>query len=618
MSLRGVWAVSALAIALLTQGWAAAIELPESEAGFSSASMVSNISVSPQQFSSDGDGDRDSATLRVTLQEPSQIKLDIVSAMGERVTELHGYIRRPAGPYQYKLTGQIRDVRGEVKPLSEGAYNVQVTVRDKDGVEIPIQAQFQVNNTLGDVLVTSDKPDTHFSPNGDDWKDGVTAYFKLRRPARVAMSIVGENGQLREIRRSFSTPGAKSLEWNGLVRKGQKWVEAPEGSYTVSLQATPLAPDVEFWIGDARASRKVIADVTPPRTDTEMSGQLINLSLKETVALSSHVTEPGYKRFQVVNSAGKVVYTTDWEPSSSLRHSYEWGGRDSSGGTVVPGNYTLEFYFEDVAGNSASYYPVRRTVEVSNTLTGIAAKIPWSGWWWPRRETYAQKLYNNPGPLTKYDSVRGTSAWAWEYEHHRTTDPAQDWWGHCQAWAAAAIMEPQPYGRTIYGVEFSQDDVEALYSEAWSEHRGKQWGTRYKDQGVNSEAYTDVYPSDFDEQVRYWIGEQKTALLMDFTTSRVVWNYPVYAFKRTSVWEGDAEYVTMQVTRAEPKYGVDGTVSKVHTYYYTLRPGTNGVWSNPSGSSVHTHPDYIIKLTRHGGDYQNPYIKLETLDSMFR
>ncbi len=159
MSLR-VWAVSALAVALLTQGWAAAIELRESEAGFSSASMVSNISVSTQQFSSDGDGYRDSATLSVTLQEPSQIKLDIVSAMGERVTELHGYIRRPAGPYQYKLTGQIRDARGELQAPARGRVQRAGDGEGQDGVEIPIQAQFQVNNTLVDVLVTSDKPDT--------------------------------------------------------------------------------------------------------------------------------------------------------------------------------------------------------------------------------------------------------------------------------------------------------------------------------------------------------------------------------------------------------------------------------------------------------------------------
>ncbi len=614
--LRVIWAICALAIALLALDSATARDLGEPE--YFSAPAIPHIGVSPSQFSSNDKGDRDSAVLTVTLEEPSQIKLSIVSAADAHITDLHGYIRRPAGPYRHTLTGMIRDARGELKPLPEGTYYAEATVRDPAWGETPARVAFQVNNTLRTVSVTSDNPDTRFSPNGDGWKDGVTARFDLSRPATVTMRVRGPGGQVHRVRRSYRNAGTKTLKWNGLVKKGKGSIGAPEGSYTVGLQARPTAPGLASRIGDARVTRKVVSDLTPPSTNTEISAQTINSSLRETVTLSSRVTEPGYRRFRVVSSAGEEVYATDWQLSSSLNHSHKWGGRDSSGRTVAPGSYTLQFYFEDVAGNLPDHYPVTRTVEITNRVSGTAAKIPWSGWWWPRRETYAQKLYNNPGPLTKYDKINGTSAWAWEYEHHRTTDPAQDWWGHCQAWAAAAIMEPQPQGRTIDGVEFSQDDVEALYAEAWSRHRGQQWGSRYKDQGLNSEEYTDVYPAEFDEQVRYWIGEQRTALLMDFTTSRAVWNYPVYAFERTSTFEGNAEYVTMRIRRAEPVYGATGTVSKVHTFYYTLRPGTDGVWYNPSGSSVNTHPDYIVKVTRRGGDHQNPYIKLDTLYSMFR
>ncbi len=616
MRLRVICGICALAIALLAQVSATARDLDDSELG--SAPATPHVSVSPSQFSSNDNGGPDSAVLTVSLEEPSQIKLSIVSLTGERVTDLHGYIRRPAGPYRRTLTGTVRDASGELKPLPEGTYYAEATVRHQEWGEISARAAFQVNDTIRAVLVTSDNPDTRFSPNDDGWKDGVAARFDLSRPAMVTMWVQGPSGPVSRISQSYRNAGTKTLKWNGLVKKGNVLIGAPEGSYTVGLQARPTAPGLASRIGDARVTRKVVSDLTPPSTNTEISAQTINSSLRETVTLSSNVTEPGYTRFRVVNSAGKEVYATDWQLSSSLNHSHKWGGRDSSGRTVAPGSYTLQFYFEDVAGNLPDHYPVRRTVEITNRVSGTAAKIPWSGWWWPRRVTYAQKLYNNPGPLTKYDKINGTSAWAWEYEHHRTTDPAQDWWGHCQAWAAAAIMEPQPQGRTIDGVEFTQDDVEALYAEAWSRHRGQQWGSRYKDQGLNSEEYTDVYPAEFDEQVRYWIGEQRTALLMDFTTSRAVWNYPVYAFERTSTFEGNAEYVTMRIRRAEPVYGATGTVSKVHTFYYTLRPGTNGLWQNPSGSSVNTHPDYIIRLTRHGGKYDNPYIRLETLDSLFR
>ncbi len=615
MTLRPIWGIVALAIALLTQGPAAARDVEEAESV--SALAVPHIGVSPNQFSSNDNGERGSTTLTVTLEKPSQIKLDLLNARGEHVTELHGYIPHPGGPYRYSLTDTIRDSHGDLKPLPEGTYYAVATVRHQKWAESSYRVAFQVNNTLHAVLVTSDNPDTRFSPNGDGWKDGVTAQFDLSRPATVIMRVRGPSGEVHRIRRYYPSPGAKTLRWNGRAREGAGSRGAPEGSYTVSLEATPMSPEVAAQLGNAWVTRTVVSDLTPPSTSTQISAQTLNSSLKETVTLRSRVTEPGYRRFRVVNSAGEEVYSTAWK-LSSLNHSHTWGGQDASGRSVVPGRYSLQFYFEDVAGNHPEHHPVTRTVEVTNRLAGAAAKIPWSGWWWPRGGNYPQKLYNKPGPMTKYDQINGTSAREWEYVHHRTTDPARDWWGHCQAWAAAAIMEPQPQARIVNGVAFSQDDVEALYTEAWSEHRGQQWGSRYKDQGLDSEEYKDVHPAEFDEQVRYWIGEQQRALIMDFTTGREVWNYPVYAFERTSTFEGNTEYVTMRIRRAEPVYGVTGTVSKVHTFYYTLRPGGNGVWQNPSGSSVNTHPDYIIRLTRHGGDYDNPYIKLETLDRLFR
>ncbi len=193
MRLRVICGICALAIALLTQVSATARELDGSE--LASAPATPHVSVSPSQFSSNDNGGPDSAVLTVSMEEPSQIKLSIVSLMGERVTDLHGYIRRPAGPYRHTLTGTIRDASGKLKPLPEGTYYAEATVRRQDWGEISARAAFQVNDTLRAVLVTSDNPDTHFSPNGDGWKDGVTARFDLSRPARVTMGSEDPVGQ---------------------------------------------------------------------------------------------------------------------------------------------------------------------------------------------------------------------------------------------------------------------------------------------------------------------------------------------------------------------------------------------------------------------------------------
>jgi hypothetical protein len=259
----------------------------------------------------------------------------------------------------------------------------------------------------------------------------------------------------------------------------------------------------------------------------------------------------------------------------------------------------------------------------ATTTSGQAAKIPWTGYWWPYLTTYTNKLYNNPGPMKKYDAYaaatgRTGGAYSWEYANHRTTDAANSWWGHCQAWSAAAIMEDQPPARTKAGVAFTQDDAEGLYAETWTRQVGYMYGARYRGEGTSSAAYTDVYPAVFDQQVRYWIGQQRIALMMDFDPGTAVWNYPVYAFTRTATVSGDKEYVTMTVTRAATLYASAGTSPIRKTYYYTLQSGTNGLWTNPSGTSEHDHPDYIVKVTGRATDYGNPNVKPAVLNEIFR
>lgn len=257
-------------------------------------------------------------------------------------------------------------------------------------------------------------------------------------------------------------------------------------------------------------------------------------------------------------------------------------------------------------------------VAANATHTGVATTTPWTGYWWPYLHTYTYKLYNDPGPMKKYDQATGSTSYSWEYANHRTTDSAATWWGHCQAWAAAAIMEPQPAAKTVNGVSFSQDDVEGLYSETWTRHMGYFYGTRCNSCTKSSDAYKDVHPADFDKQVRYWIGQQKVPLLMDYTPGHEVWNYPVYAYSRSSTLSGSKEYVTMKIWRANTYYNYAGTSYSTRTLYYTLEAGTNGVWSNPSGSSHDTHPDYIVKVTGRASSYGNPNVSPLVLDSLFR
>lgn len=595
-----------------------------------SAAAVPRISVSTPQISPNGDGDRDRAVIAVTLPTSAQARVRILDRRGRVVKLIHGYWPRAAGVYRYGFDGAVTNVRGRRSVLPEGRYVAEVTTKAFGGGTATRRAGFAINNTLRAVVVRSTPLNGHryprvFSPNGDHRKDGLVARFTLARPALVRMRISTAGRIITAVTHRYTRTGAKRMSWNGTYRtRAGTLAWAPRGRYTITVSALPSNPLLARRIGRARAGRALLADTAVPRVSVVLSRSTVRLAAGQAVGLRYSLDSPGYAQVSVHTAAGREVHGSTWR-AVGRSGSWAWNGGTRSGKAAPAGRYTVRFRVRDWAGNPAR--SVVRSVRVMRgeavrrgmPVRGVARKIPWSGYWWPQLESFPTTLYTYPGPMSKYDAVTGRSAYAWEYANHRTTDWANDWWGHCQAWASAAIMEPQPRARAINGVYFSRDDVEGLYSEAWWHHQMEFHGTRYRGEGAGSEAYRDVHPADFDRLVRYWIGTQRIALEMDFTTGVAVWNYPVYAFERHATRSGADEYVTMTLTRAAPDYGVSGTRPVRQTFYYTLRAGTDGVWSNPSGSSMDTHPDYIARITGHArGPNANPHVTLGMLDRLFR
>jgi hypothetical protein len=243
--------------------------------------------------------------------------------------------------------------------------------------------------------------------------------------------------------------------------------------------------------------------------------------------------------------------------------------------------------------------------------TGAASKVPWSGWYWPYPETPLPNMWDEDGPLDKYDryveKTTGQNPGALQWELDNQSDGVS-WSGHCHAWAAAAIMEPEPRRVTKEGITFTQDEVEGLLTEMYSSPGWKFWGTRCDGCGKQSAEYKDITPAEFDAVVREQMGHLKKNLIMDIDPDTAVWNYPAYEYKRYSTFVNGVEEVTMNITLAVPKVNVPGTVSDVHTYKYTLVPGTDGEWAV---GSVTDHPDFVwvvLSRTRLSSQFTNPNV----------
>ena len=190
------------------------------------------------------------------------------------------------------------------------------------------------------------------------------------------------------------------------------------------------------------------------------------------------------------------------------------------------------------------------------TEYGSTNKWPWSGYWWPMLENN-YNLYSDNGPLQKYDTQFGTGAKAWERQNHYTNDAANKWWGHCHAWASAAILAPEPKATGNYTINDTKGLTTALYYEPTF-----QWLSGVRVDDVNdrsSAAYQDIAPAWMDYLLRYYVQEHGSSFVMDTDPGSPVWNFPVAGFERSTSKNGDGSVrVKTDVWFRKPTAGVAG------------------------------------------------------------
>src|SRR5437879_5503452 len=134
-------------------------------------------------------------------------------------------------------------------------------------------------------------------------------------------------------------------------------------------------------------------------------------------------------------------------------------------GRIHKGKVTMKFNPGRLLAASLLLLTVSAPSRAQGTEEAISPTIPWSGWWWAAKTGNLVLGYRGePGPLVKHDQVSGKHSATWEQGnpyHFNLTGP--EWWGHCHAWAAAAILEPQPVQDVQQqGMTFHVGDMKGL------------------------------------------------------------------------------------------------------------------------------------------------------------
>ena len=240
--------------------------------------------------------------------------------------------------------------------------------------------------------------------------------------------------------------------------------------------------------------------------------------------------------------------------------------------------------------------------EIPSSASGEVEAAPWSGWWWPSFEGVGPTLFAFNGPLDKYDryvaATSGADPATRTWERQSLYFPATPWAGHCNGFAAAALVEPEPNEPvTMLGITFSVADLKGLLVDY---HFGDAAAWSFGKDGI-------LNPADFHRMLLNWVGGTGTGFVLTYEMANgEVWSYPVYRFEShwtqdasvegqwrvsTTVWMADMD-VPANFVGTKPYPGAAGKV-----FTYTLqgdpRDPSDGAWIGASKSGRFAHPGRI-------------------------
>jgi hypothetical protein len=238
-----------------------------------------------------------------------------------------------------------------------------------------------------------------------------------------------------------------------------------------------------------------------------------------------------------------------------------------------------------------------KRAELPLAFGGDAARHPWSGWWWPANDlVYGPRLFDPDGPLARYDryveALGRPDPDTMEWERAEVRFSGIGWAGHCNGWAAAALLEPEPtVERILNGVTFSVADQKGLLT-SYHFADAAAWAVGSED--------VDVSPAELHRQMTRWIGGERMGAIFTFRPmGQEIWSYPAYKFEtvigpdpfeadlwhvRTVVWLVDNE-VAAGYVGARPWPGPDGKVLEYTLTGIDPHNPKGGEWSPKTSGS---------------------------------
>jgi len=249
-----------------------------------------------------------------------------------------------------------------------------------------------------------------------------------------------------------------------------------------------------------------------------------------------------------LNSAAFKSHATDLQNLGDELRTLRKNGESSSDAY----NTAREQYGEKQSafvGELSDFYNAVRTAIDGGRITidegTIAAEANWN-----QDEDNAYPAFSlavdGLSPLDKFallqhleGNTHGTNPWfapAWEMLNH-WSPAGSSWWGHCNGWAAAAMLTNEPRTDITvsvgegdkHDIEITASDQKGLLSESFYSQLSSFYGARYN--GDEDDDISDLSPRAVVQLVSIYIGQRGVPVVFDTSANEEVWNYPAWSYR---------------------------------------------------------------------------------------
>ena len=249
-----------------------------------------------------------------------------------------------------------------------------------------------------------------------------------------------------------------------------------------------------------------------------------------------------------------------------------------------------------------------------NTIFAMTGQMPWSGYWFPKRD---KTVFDGPNsPLGKLDQLlvkKGKAPGTVNWEKGHYDGNAAEWEGACDAWAIASIKTKEPQTAfTFNDINFSVADLKALATKLFEGNKSKIYGRRYYGDYRSDGEFQDIRPEAFHKIAQEIIGKNHEAMVIDTDPGPEVWAEPIY--QMTFIVKEDPEIKDAFLVTAWPRFVVyrnsssdtltnpmmDTSAKKYEYRLFIDRKRANdrgefkvisGEWLN---ESLEFHPDFVF------------------------